>query len=235
MAQGCASTLQGRPAAHNSRGARPPRALPPAPARTSCAAQSPRPCCARLAGTAPPPRAAPCPRGLQAMLNQRRKLLSYLRRTDFEAFCYMIHRLGLRDNNYARQVGASRVAAPGRQPRRGPRSAPGRAAPLRDGAARSAPAKARPPPAPCKPATPPFVPLPPTPRCGSISTASARAWGRPQSLSSGTASGNDSSAAGPLLRRGSRLPRRCRAGALRLRRAQELSGRRGVRGWGWSL
>lgn len=38
------------------------------------------------------------------MLNQRRALLSYLRRSDFESFCYVIHKLGLRDNNYARQV-----------------------------------------------------------------------------------------------------------------------------------
>jgi hypothetical protein len=38
------------------------------------------------------------------MLNQRRALLVYLRRTDFESFCYVIHKLGLKDNNYARQV-----------------------------------------------------------------------------------------------------------------------------------
>lgn len=38
------------------------------------------------------------------MLNQRRALLSYLRRSDFDAFCYVIHKLGLRDNNYAKQV-----------------------------------------------------------------------------------------------------------------------------------
>ncbi|KAI8465376.1 MAG: hypothetical protein J3K34DRAFT_437277 [Monoraphidium minutum] len=43
-------------------------------------------------------------RGLQAMLNQRRALLSYLRRSDFEAFCFVLHRLGLRDNSYARQA-----------------------------------------------------------------------------------------------------------------------------------
>ena len=40
------------------------------------------------------------------MLNQRRALLAYLRRTDFEAFAYVMHSLGLRDNNYAKQVRA---------------------------------------------------------------------------------------------------------------------------------
>jgi hypothetical protein len=45
------------------------------------------------------------------MLNQRRALLSYLRRSDFEAFCYVIHRLGLRDNNYAKQVRARRLCS----------------------------------------------------------------------------------------------------------------------------
>jgi hypothetical protein len=38
------------------------------------------------------------------MLNHRRALLAYLRRTDFAAFAATIHRLGLRDNVYARQA-----------------------------------------------------------------------------------------------------------------------------------
>ena len=42
-------------------------------------------------------------RGLQGMLNQRRKLLQYLRRSDFDAYTVSLVRLGLRDN-YAKQV-----------------------------------------------------------------------------------------------------------------------------------
>lgn len=45
------------------------------------------------------------------MLNQRRALLSYLRRTDFEAFAYVIHSLGLRDNAYAKQARGARGGA----------------------------------------------------------------------------------------------------------------------------
>jgi hypothetical protein len=42
-------------------------------------------------------------RGLQAYLNQRRKLLSYLRQDNFPRYAYVIHKLGLKDT-YARQV-----------------------------------------------------------------------------------------------------------------------------------
>ena len=37
-------------------------------------------------------------RGLQAMLNQRRSLLEYLRRTDFDTYAIVLSRLGLKDN-----------------------------------------------------------------------------------------------------------------------------------------
>ena len=37
------------------------------------------------------------------MLNQRRKLLQYLRRSDFDAYTVSLVRLGLRDN-YAKKV-----------------------------------------------------------------------------------------------------------------------------------
>ena len=37
-------------------------------------------------------------RGLQGMLNKRRSLLQYLRRTDFEGYVSLIGRLGLKDN-----------------------------------------------------------------------------------------------------------------------------------------
>ena len=37
-------------------------------------------------------------RGLQGMLNKRRSLLQYLRRTDFDAYVALIGRLGLKDN-----------------------------------------------------------------------------------------------------------------------------------------
>lgn len=42
-------------------------------------------------------------RGLQGMLNQRRKLLSYLRRDNFSRYAFVIHKLGLKDT-YAKQV-----------------------------------------------------------------------------------------------------------------------------------
>lgn len=41
-------------------------------------------------------------RGLQGLLNRRRALLQYLRRTDFDSYAALITRLGLRDN-YAPQ------------------------------------------------------------------------------------------------------------------------------------
>jgi small subunit ribosomal protein S15 len=41
-------------------------------------------------------------RGLQGMLNKRRSLLQYLRRTNFDAYVSLIGRLGLKDN-YGRQ------------------------------------------------------------------------------------------------------------------------------------
>ncbi|KAK9815726.1 hypothetical protein WJX72_008628 [[Myrmecia] bisecta] len=37
-------------------------------------------------------------RGLEAMLHQRRKLLQYLRRTDFDTYSMLLARLGLKDN-----------------------------------------------------------------------------------------------------------------------------------------
>ena len=37
-------------------------------------------------------------RGLQAMLNQRRTLLQYLRRKDFDSYAIVLSRLGLKDN-----------------------------------------------------------------------------------------------------------------------------------------
>ena len=37
-------------------------------------------------------------RGLQAMLNQRKSLLQYLRRKDFDSYAIVLSRLGLRDN-----------------------------------------------------------------------------------------------------------------------------------------
>jgi hypothetical protein len=43
-------------------------------------------------------------RGLQGYLNQRRKLLSYLRRDNFNRYAFVIHKLGLKDT-YAKQVG----------------------------------------------------------------------------------------------------------------------------------
>lgn len=42
-------------------------------------------------------------RGLQAMLTRRRKLLQYMRRSDFDAYSALLLRLRLRDN-YAKQV-----------------------------------------------------------------------------------------------------------------------------------
>lgn len=37
-------------------------------------------------------------RGLEAMLNQRRKLLQYLRRSKFDKYAVLISRLGLKDS-----------------------------------------------------------------------------------------------------------------------------------------
>lgn len=51
---------------------------------------------------APPTRPITC-RGLQGILNQRRKLLAYLRRSNFTRYCFVIHQLGLKDV-YAKQV-----------------------------------------------------------------------------------------------------------------------------------
>jgi hypothetical protein len=42
-------------------------------------------------------------RGLEGMLSQRRKLLQYLRQSDFDAYTVLLVRLGLKDN-YAKQV-----------------------------------------------------------------------------------------------------------------------------------
>lgn len=39
-------------------------------------------------------------RGLLRALNQRRKLLQYLRRTDFDSYVSLITKLGLKDNYY---------------------------------------------------------------------------------------------------------------------------------------
>ncbi len=43
-------------------------------------------------------------RGLEAQLVQRRKLLTYLRRSKFDVYAALISRLGLKDS-YAPQVG----------------------------------------------------------------------------------------------------------------------------------
>lgn len=43
-------------------------------------------------------------RGLDAMLNQRRSLLQYLRRKDFDSYAIVLNRLGLKDN-YKKLVG----------------------------------------------------------------------------------------------------------------------------------
>ncbi|KAG9137402.1 hypothetical protein Leryth_027284 [Lithospermum erythrorhizon] len=37
-------------------------------------------------------------KGLQAMVQQRKKLLKYLRRTDWDSYCLVLSKLGLRDN-----------------------------------------------------------------------------------------------------------------------------------------
>lgn len=56
--------------------------------------------------------------GLRAMLHKRRRVLSYLRRRDFESFAAVVSRLGLRDAAFARQARAdkyrvgSRLGAP---------------------------------------------------------------------------------------------------------------------------
>ena len=44
-----------------------------------------------------------CCRGLEKMLAQRRKLLQYLRQTDFDAYAKMLSALGLKDR-YVKQV-----------------------------------------------------------------------------------------------------------------------------------
>jgi hypothetical protein len=49
-------------------------------------------------------------RGLQGMLNQRRKLLAYLRRDNFPRYAFVLHKLGLKDT-YAKQVGKQGTAA----------------------------------------------------------------------------------------------------------------------------
>lgn len=46
-------------------------------------------------------------RGLQGLLNQRRKLLSYLRRDNFPRYAFVIYKLGLKDT-YAKQVSRGR-------------------------------------------------------------------------------------------------------------------------------
>eukprot|EP00877_Chromochloris_zofingiensis_P008458 jgi/Chrzof1/3866/Cz13g11200.t1 len=43
-------------------------------------------------------------RGLQGLLSQRRALLKYLRRKDFDKFCFVAYKLGLRDIGYAKQA-----------------------------------------------------------------------------------------------------------------------------------
>ncbi len=43
------------------------------------------------------------------MLNQRRRLLAYLRRSNFERYCFVLHKLGLKDV-YAKQVHAAAAA-----------------------------------------------------------------------------------------------------------------------------
>lgn len=48
-------------------------------------------------------------RGLQAMLTQRRKLLTFLRRSKFDVYAALISRLGLKDT-YSPQVGRGRGA-----------------------------------------------------------------------------------------------------------------------------
>lgn len=50
-------------------------------------------------------------RGLQAMLNQRRSLLEYLRRKDFDSYAIVLSRLGLKDNymKLERAYGQSRA------------------------------------------------------------------------------------------------------------------------------
>jgi hypothetical protein len=168
--------------------------------------------------TTRPPTHAPAPphSGLQALLNQRRALLSYLRRSDFDAFCAVLHRLGLRDNNYARQVGGFPCFLP-------PEATPAPLEPSTLGApcpcpppSRASPPSVRggpplftrsPPSAPgraCQDPSqqgacgslsffacrrePPAIPTPP--RSATTNTESARGWGRPPSRSSGTASGD---------------------------------------------
>lgn len=47
-------------------------------------------------------------RGLEGMLSQRRKLLQYLRQSDFDAYTVLLVRLGLKDN-YAKQDRLTRL------------------------------------------------------------------------------------------------------------------------------
>ena len=49
-------------------------------------------------------------RGLQAMLSQRRSLLQYLRRKDFDSYAVVLSRLGLKDN-YMKLVGSKHLLA----------------------------------------------------------------------------------------------------------------------------
>jgi small subunit ribosomal protein S15 len=51
-------------------------------------------------------------RGLEAMLNQRRSLLQYLRREDFDTYALVLSKLGLRDTYIKREraFGLSRAA-----------------------------------------------------------------------------------------------------------------------------
>jgi len=37
-------------------------------------------------------------KGLEAMVQRRKKLLKYLRRTDWDSYCFLLSQLGLRDN-----------------------------------------------------------------------------------------------------------------------------------------
>lgn len=52
-------------------------------------------------------------RGLEGMLSQRRKLLEYLRRTDFDTYAKMLSRLGLKDT-YAKQDRLTKYKTGGR-------------------------------------------------------------------------------------------------------------------------
>jgi small subunit ribosomal protein S15 len=82
-------------------------------------------------------------RGLQALLNRRRRLLSYLRESDFERFCGVLAALGLERDTYARQrradsyrTGSALGAAAERLPRIALSAADRRSAAASGGAAR---------------------------------------------------------------------------------------------------